>query len=115
MAMARDRLGVARMALESGSTPSAVSLAYYAMLYAARAALSEDDKYAKTHVGTWQLFREAFVAPGAFDADLLGRAQATQREREDADYQARQPTRERAHEIVTLSEQFVRAVEERFP
>ena len=33
-----------------------VSEAYYAMLYAARAALSEEDDYPKTHRGVWGQF-----------------------------------------------------------
>lgn len=46
MAGARERLASARLALDAD--------------YAARAALSEDDRYAKTHSGTWSLFREVF-------------------------------------------------------
>ncbi len=67
MAMARDRLGAARAALEAGFSSNAASAAYFAMLYAARAALSEEEQSAKTHRGTWQLFRETFVDTGRFD------------------------------------------------
>ncbi|MBW8060794.1 MAG: HEPN domain-containing protein, partial [Solirubrobacterales bacterium] len=38
--------------LGEGFLAGAVSIAYYAMLYAARAALSEDDEHARTHGGT---------------------------------------------------------------
>lgn len=68
MAVARDRLTLASIALAAGSYGGAVSAAYYAMLNAARAALSEEDSYAKTHSGTWTLFRETFVATERFDA-----------------------------------------------
>jgi len=44
MAMARDRLEAAGASLEAGFPSAAVSLAYSAMLYAARAALSEEDR-----------------------------------------------------------------------
>jgi uncharacterized protein (UPF0332 family) len=54
-----------------------VSAAYYAMLYAARAALSEQDRYAKTHSGTWTLFRETFVRDGRFDPALARAADQT--------------------------------------
>jgi uncharacterized protein (UPF0332 family) len=53
---------------------TAISLAYYAMFYAARAALSERDAYAKTHAGAWSEFQRVFVASGLFDGDLLADA-----------------------------------------
>ncbi|MGH3031399.1 MAG: HEPN domain-containing protein [Gaiellaceae bacterium] len=62
MAMARDRLALARTALDAGFPSGAVSAAYYAMLSAARAALSEEERLAKTHSGAWSLFHESFVA-----------------------------------------------------
>jgi uncharacterized protein (UPF0332 family) len=56
MDQARDRAEIARMLVASGRLEGAVSAAYYAMLYAARAALSERDEYARTHRGAWHLF-----------------------------------------------------------
>jgi uncharacterized protein (UPF0332 family) len=67
---------------------AAVSLAYYAMLYAARAALSERDLSARTHAGTWHELRREFVDTGELDEELVARAQRTQPEREQADYDA---------------------------
>jgi uncharacterized protein (UPF0332 family) len=46
----------ARALVDAGHAATAVSTAYYAMLYAARAALSERDVNARTHAGTWQCF-----------------------------------------------------------
>jgi uncharacterized protein (UPF0332 family) len=112
MAMARDALAAARVTLEAGHPARSVSDAYYAMLYAARAALSEDDRNAKTHSGTWTLFRETFVATGRFDAGLISRAQETQRQREAADYDARIVPAEQAAQIVDLAERFVQAIDE---
>ena len=74
MAEARGRLEGARLALENGFRSQAVSSAYYAMLYAVRAALSEEDRYAKSHRGTWQLFRKGFVLGGRFDPELVSAA-----------------------------------------
>jgi uncharacterized protein (UPF0332 family) len=111
MASAKDRLALARTAIETGHPEGAVSAAYYAMLYAARAALSEDDRYAKTHSGTWMLFRERFVAGGRFDAALEKAASSTQRQREAADYDAVLISSESAEEIVGLAGRFVSAVE----
>ena len=66
---ARRRLAAAEVALEQDPS-TALSAAYYAMLYGARAALSERDTSAKTHRGTWHEFRGAFVESGRIDADL---------------------------------------------
>lgn len=48
MAAARERLTLARTALDAGLHGGTASAAYYAMLSAARAALSEEDLNAKT-------------------------------------------------------------------
>ena len=76
------------MVLASGHLEGAVSTAYYAMLYAARAALSERDEYARTQGGTWHLFHERYVTTGAFDQQLHAMAQGAQRTREKGDYEA---------------------------
>jgi uncharacterized protein (UPF0332 family) len=107
---ARERLRAARGALDIDVPGAAVSAGYYAMLYAARAALSEEDQYAKTHRGTWGLFRDAFVTSGRFDRSLHAAAQDVQREREAADYDAKAFPPKRAEEIVAVAEQFVAAV-----
>src|SRR5687767_3247539 len=64
LAVARERLEAAGALLERELWGPAVSDAYYAILYAARAALSERDRNAKTHRGTWTAFSEEFVASG---------------------------------------------------
>jgi uncharacterized protein (UPF0332 family) len=115
MAGARERIAAARTTLASGFEGVAVSSAYYAMLYAARAALSEEDRYAKTHSGTWQLFRETFVASRRFDGELLRQAERTQELRLGADYDALQVEPEAAESVVELAERFVAAVEALYP
>lgn len=114
MASAWDRLALARTAIESGHAAGAVSAAYYAMLYAARAALSEEDRYAKTHAGTWNLFRETFVGRGGFDPELAAEAQAAQAAREGADYSAAPIQEPQAEEMLELAERFVEAVARTF-
>ena len=109
--MARERIEAAR-AVVGRSGSSGASLAYYAMLNAARAALSEEDKNARTHKGTWDLFHEAFVATGRIDPELAHAARATQRTREAADYDARAVPQGEAQALVTLAERFVAAVDE---
>ena len=114
MAGARDGLVGARAALDGGSPRGATSLSYYAILYAARAALSEEETYAKTHKGTWDLFRETFVVSGRFDSDLYERGRETQRVRERADYEAFMVPPEQARETLELAERFVEAVDALF-
>ena len=110
MAAAQDRLAAARAATQAGFDSAGASAAYYAMLYAARAALSEQDKNARTHSGTWALFRETFVATGPFDAVLFAEAHRTQQLREATDYDAVMVPREEAERIVSLADRFVSAI-----
>lgn len=108
---ARDRLAAAREALSAGHRGVAVSVAYYAMLYAARATLSEDDENARSHRGTWNLFRIKYVTTGAFDAALFTLAQHAQVAREGGDYQAVTPSAEEAKRYVEGAGEFTAAVE----
>jgi uncharacterized protein (UPF0332 family) len=108
--VARRRLRAAAATLDDDPA-SALSLAYYAMLYAARAALSERDVNARTHKGTWQQFHGAFVTPGAFDPELAAAAQGVQPARERADYDAWLAPAEEAQRVIALAREFVGAVE----
>lgn len=111
MDQARDRLELARVAFASGHLEGAVSAAYYAMLYAARAALSEDDEYARSHGGTWGLFHRRYVATDAFDQHLHSLAQRAQKTREQGDYEAITPDPDEAKAIVEGADSFIAAVE----
>jgi uncharacterized protein (UPF0332 family) len=111
MDQARDRAATAREILASGHLEAAVSTAYYAMLYAARAALSESDEYARTHGGTWHLFHERYVTTGAFDQHLHAMAQGAQRTREQGDYEAITPDRDEARRLVDGAADYIAAVE----
>ena len=111
LAGARDRLEAATAALEAGFPSAAVSAAYYAMLYAARAALSEQDRYAKTHRGVWHLVQETLVSPGKLDPRLVSEARAKQELREAADYDALLVSAEEAEAAVATARGFVAAVE----
>jgi uncharacterized protein (UPF0332 family) len=111
MSLAHEKLAAGRALLSSEFPGQAVGLAYYGMLYAARAALSETDRSAKTHSGAWNLFQQAFVDTGRFDRELLREARASQRAREATDYDAGHFSAEEATQLVTLGERFVAAVE----
>jgi uncharacterized protein (UPF0332 family) len=112
MVQAREKLAAGRVLLAGEFPGQAVGLGYYAMLYAARAALSESDHAAKTHRGTWNLFQQAYVDSGRFDQELLRQARASQRTRESSDYDAGQVSAEEAAKLMELAERFVAAVED---
>jgi uncharacterized protein (UPF0332 family) len=108
---ARERLAAAREALVAGRRGVAVSVAYYSMLYAARATLSRDAESTCTD-DTWDLFRSKYVLPGAFDAGLFTVAQHARVAREASDYQAVIPTAEEAERYVAATADFLSAVEQ---
>lgn len=103
---AREGIASAQTLVEAGHAATAVSTGYYAMLYAARAALSERDRQARSHTGTWGLFREEFVAPGQFDGALAQAAQRAQARREASDYAAESFELAEAAELVASAQRF---------
>lgn len=108
---ARRRLAAAAAAKDEDPA-AALSTAYYAMLHAARAALSERDAHAKTHRGTWHEFRAAFVETGVIDPGLAATVQKVQPEREQADYDAWPAAPEDADRVIELAGAFLAAIEE---
>jgi uncharacterized protein (UPF0332 family) len=110
---AREGVASARTQVDAGHAAAAVSTAYYAMLYAARAAaLSERDVSARTHAGTRQLFRDTFVVTGEFDAGLAATAQRAQSRREASDYAAATFDVAEARDLLATAERFVEAVQQ---
>ncbi len=107
---ARRRLAAAEAAIEEDPS-TALSAAYYATLYTARAALSERDTSAKTHKGTWHEFRSAFVEGGEIDSALAAEVQKIQPEREQADYDAWLAPAAEARRAIELAHRFTAAVE----
>jgi uncharacterized protein (UPF0332 family) len=84
---ARRRVAAASAIVEQDPS-AALSAAYYSMLYAARAALSERNVTARTHRGVWHELRRVFVDTGELDVELAAEVQKVQPEREQADYDA---------------------------
>lgn len=111
MQQARDRLADAQAILDTAHPAVIVSAAYYGMLYAARAALSERGEFAKTHSGAWTLFSQVFVAPGEFDQRLSALARRAKDAREQSDYEAAPPTAEEAAEYVKGAADFIAEIE----
>jgi len=108
---ARQGVASARVLVDAGQPATAVSTAYYAMLYAARAALSERDRSARSHAGIWGLFREEFVLAGEFDESLAQAGQRAQARREASDYAAEAFELAEAQALVATCERFVAEVE----
>ena len=109
--LARRRLAQARVDLQAGFPDGAISAAYYAMLAAARAALSERDRNARTHSGTWHLFHEEFVAAGSFDRDLFAEGPRAQQLRWASDYEGEEFSAADGERAITVAERFLAGVE----
>ncbi len=109
---AETRLRSARLLVDADAGSPLISLAYYAMFNAARAALSERDLFVRQHKGMRGLFHRTFVTGGEFDPALHTRAAATQKPREYADYDGRPFSEEQARETLELAERFVAAVKQ---
>lgn len=110
LSSAREWLATADAALRSGFPGGAAAEAYYAILYAARAALSEEDRHAKSHHGTWALFGELFVRTGRFDRRLYRDARSAEERRTGVHYEAVTISEDEAREAVVEARRFVEAV-----
>lgn len=108
---ARERLADAEQIGAAAHPAVVLSAAYYAMLYAARAALSERGEYAKTHSGTWTLFSKTFVASGEFDQALSAMARRAKEARELGDYEAAPPTAGEVEDFVAGAAAFLAEIE----
>lgn len=108
---AHERLATLTKLSPREDANATVSLAYYAMLYAARAVLSERGRHARTHRGTWQLVREELLASGELDRELIEWAQRAQELREGGDYGARDIDAEDAEKVLDVARRFVAAID----
>ncbi len=112
MEQAYENLESARLVVARELFAPSIGDAYYAMVNAGRAALSEEDRYSRTHRGLWHLLREIHVANGRMPADLVSRAQKAQQVRWYADYAAGRFTREVAEGVLADAERLVALVED---
>jgi uncharacterized protein (UPF0332 family) len=102
------KLSHARQIFDIGLYDDAISRAYYAMFYAAKAALLDEGVDLRRHSSVVAKFRELFVITGRVEADYLrylGRAQGA---RDRSDYVPFISTsREDAVEVLTMAEAFI--------
>lgn len=108
---AEEAIDAAKLLLSQGFYPDAVSRAYYAILYGARAALASRGIAAKTHGGVLHRLRDVFVGTGLLPADLataFGRAMEL---RALADYSTDlRPGKDAAETVLRDAERFIEAV-----
>lgn len=111
--LAEGKLDHARRIFEIGLYDDAVSRAYYAMFYAAKAVLLAEGVDLRRHSAAVTKFRELFVVTGRVDAEYLrylGRAQSA---RERSDYAPFAPLdKQGAKEILDATESFIKKVKE---
>lgn len=110
LASASEWLSIAEAALKAGFPAGAAAEAYYAIVYAARAALSEDDRNAKTHHGIWSLFGELYVKTGRFDPSTYQAARSAEERRRDVHYEGMVPSNEEGRRAVEDARKFIDAV-----
>ena len=106
--LAEIKLGHARQIFDIGLFNDAVSRAYYAMFYAAKAALLSKGLDLRRHSASIAKFRELFVVTGQVEAEYLHFLGQAQSARERSDYAPFAPiSREGAEEILHAAERFI--------
>ncbi len=113
--LAAETLSAAEYLLKGGYYNDAVSRAYYAMFYAARALLSTRDLYPKGHKGLILQFGLEFIKNGVIE-DTYGRALSHAKERrETVDYNIEAAmTPEEAESIVADAREFIERIQRVF-
>ncbi|MDX6697834.1 MAG: hypothetical protein QOE65_1231 [Solirubrobacteraceae bacterium] len=107
-------LAAARVLVAAKIPQNSAAEAYQAMFSAASAALSELDREARTHRGTWSLFDQLFVRHGQFDSRLRRAARDAEELRYDSDYRLGGASQEEAERALADAEEFVAAVRAMF-
>ncbi len=112
LARAERYLASSRALIDLGDHESAVSRAYYAMFYAARAALRERGVDARTHAGVVSEFGRVFVKPGEVARPHLSALGRALNDRLVAEYdEAVAFSARQAESLLAASEAFVREIE----
>jgi len=109
MAIAEEKLVVARDLLVAGHYNDVVAKAYYAMFYASRALLFAVGEDPVKHTGVITLFGKHFVKVGLTDPRYGRTLAIAKRLREECDYNERKrATEEEAKLAIADAEDFVR-------
>ncbi len=113
IALADEKIEVAQKLLDLSYYDDATSRAYYAMFYAAKAALLSIDINAKSHAGVLNQFSQHFIKSGQIDKQY-GRILALARHaREVSDYSPHMSASQvNAEEIIADATAFVEKIRE---
>jgi len=82
-----EKLKTAEILFENDRYDDAISRAYYAMFYSAKALLTERKIHPKTHKGVKNQFGMEFVKNSNFSVDIFRFFVQLQQDRQDADYE----------------------------
>ena len=107
---ARRALDAARLLARGGFPSEAVSRAYYAMFYAARAAVNAEGSEPKTHSGVASEFGRLFVLTGRVPRPTAKLLRQFAGERAEADYEGLELTDDEAQDALDAAAQFLREV-----
>jgi len=108
---AERSLEAAKVLLDRGDYDFAVSRAYYAMFYCAKAMLLSKGITTKKHSSTISLFCEKFVKSGEFSEELASYLIDAFRKRQIGDYDVFvMPTKDEAEDLINKAESFVEEV-----
>lgn len=111
--LAEMKLDHARQIFEIGLYDDTLSRAYYAMFYAAKAALLSEGVDLRRHSSAVTKFRELFVITGRVDAEYLRYLGQAQSARERSDYAPFAPvSKEGTEEILATAEAFILKIKE---
>ena len=107
---AHRSLRSARNLLEDGDYDFAVSRAYYAMFYAASAALLTQNVRRARHSGVIASFGQYLIKTGKLDPELQKSLQGAFEDRSEADYAGLFPSRDEVEHRIEEASDFVEAV-----
>lgn len=111
--LAEMKLDHARQIFEIGLYDDTLSRAYYAMFYAAKAALLSEGVDLRRHSSAVTKFRKLFVITGRVDAEYLRYLGQAQSARERSDYAPFAPVgKEGTEEISNTAEAFIEKIKE---
>jgi uncharacterized protein (UPF0332 family) len=112
MERARRTLRTARLILKDEDYASAVNRAYYAIFYAANAALSTQNVERRKHTGVISEFRLRFIRTGLIEREYSAFYGDTMDARYDSDYDFITETEyERAESAIKEADQFIARIE----
>ncbi|MBI5649407.1 MAG: HEPN domain-containing protein [Chloroflexi bacterium] len=116
MELANEDLRLIPVTIEAGGYRRAVSMSYYAVLYAADAALATKGFVSQSHEGTHSLFGYHFIRYRLVDSKFKGLIKRAKDERMRADYKRDAMfTRDDAEYWFARAQEFVAAIEAEIP